>query len=184
MEQWVKLAANIEIQGQPSVETVIDTENNEPTLRFKRTGIGHADDGLRQILDHDVTDFESLKLLVNLQVLDQSLGVCGQQGSECPLIVRIDYVDANGVNQTWQQGFYAFGEISPDTPDVCVACPPPLIEHQRVPFRQQAFYESSNLLEDLGQQGILPTQIKSITLIASGHTFDTELVEIALLAQE
>ncbi|MGD2077459.1 MAG: hypothetical protein PVH18_03700, partial [Chloroflexota bacterium] len=127
---------------------------------------------------------ESLKLLLSMRVAEQSLGVCGEQGSECPIIVRIEYVDVNGVDQTWQQGFYAVGDVGQDTPDVCVACPPPLNEHQRLPFGQIAFYESDNLLERLAQSGIAPAQIKSITIIGSGHSFDSQIFDVSLIALE
>lgn len=183
-EEWVMLAPNVELEGQPTVEVAVNNSVDEPGVRFSRVGVGHADAGLRQIINEDVTDFESLQLLMSMEVFEQSLGVCGERGSECPLIVRIEYVDVNGVDQTWQQGFYAVGEISPVTPDVCVACAPPLNEHQRVPFGQLVFYESENLIDRLGQLDILPRQVKSITLIASGHTFDTQVVDMALLARE
>ena len=181
---WLPLSPNTEIVGQPDAEIAVEPADLEPALVFKRLGIGHADAGLRQVIGQDVTDFESLKLLLSLQVVEQSLGVCGQQGSECPVIIRIEYVDVNGVDQVWQQGFYALGEIGPDTPDVCVACPPPLNEHQRVPFGQIAFYESDNLLEKLGQLGVLPAQIKSITVIGSGHSFNAQIFDVSLIAVE
>jgi hypothetical protein len=184
LEMWLPLSPNTEIAEQPSVEVAVDSNDPEPVVIFKRLGIGHADAGLRQVVGQDVTDFESLKLLLSIHVVEQSLGVCGQQGSECPVIVRIEYVDVNGTDQIWQQGFYASGEVGPDTPDVCVACPPPLNEHQRVPFDQLAFYESENLLEKLGQLGILPAQIKSITVIASGHSFESQIYDLALIAVE
>jgi hypothetical protein len=183
-DEWVLLAPNVEIADQSTVEVGVNNSVDEPGVRFRRVGLGHADAGLRQIINEDVTDFESLQLLISMDVSEQSLGVCGERGSECPLIVRIDYVDVNGVDQTWQQGFYTVGDISPGTPDVCVACAPPLNEHQRVPFDQLVFYESENLIENLGQLDILPRQVKSITLIASGHTFDTQVVDVALLARE
>jgi hypothetical protein len=184
LDDWVLLSPNVEIEGQSSVDVGFNNEVDELGVGFRRVGIGHADAGLRQILNEDVTDFESLQLLVSMEVSEQSLGVCGERGSECPLIVRIEYVDVNGVDQTWQQGFYTTGEISPVTPDVCVACAPPLNEHQRVPFGQLVFYESENLIERLGQLDIVPRRVKSITLIASGHTFDTQIVDVALLARE
>lgn len=184
LEMWLPLSPNVEIVDQPSVEVAVDSNDPEPVVIFKRLGIGHADAGLRQVVGQDVTDFESLKLLLSMHVAEQSLGVCGQQGSECPVMVRIEYADVNGVDQIWQQGFYASGEVGPDTPDVCVACPPPLNEHQRVPFDQLAFYESENLLEKLGQFGILPAQIKSITVIASGHSFESRIYDLALIAVE
>jgi len=119
-----------------------------------------------------------------MEVAEQSLGVCGQQGSECPLILRIEYTDVNGVDQIWQQGFFAVGEIASTTPDVCVACPPPLNEHQRVPYKQLVFYESDNLMEKLRLLDAQPQQIKTMTLIASGHTFDMRVADVALMARE
>jgi hypothetical protein len=183
-DQWVALAPNIEISDQPTVETEIVEISDEPAANFKRTGIGHADAGLRQIVNKDVTDFRNLRLVLSMLISEQSLGVCGQQGSECPIIVRLEYDDANGISQVWQQGFFANGTVGPTTPDVCVACPPPLNVHNQVPFQQLVFYESDNLIERLEQIGILPRQIKTITVIASGHTFDASILDVALLAQE
>lgn len=183
-DNWVLLPGNVERTDQSMVEIQVTERANEPVLKFGRVGQGHADAGVRQVVDQDLTDYESLQVLLWMQVNEQSLEVCGQQGSECPLMIRIEYVDVNGVNQVWQQGFYAVGTISDVTPDICVACAPPLNEHQSVPYRQLVFYESANLLEQLGQLNILPRHIKSISLIASGHTFDVEVVELAVMARE
>jgi hypothetical protein len=184
IQEWVALAASIEVADQPTVEIKVTDVAGEPALEFARAGIGHADTGLRQIVDADVTDFESLRLLVAMRILEQSLGVCGREGSECPIMARIEYVDVNGVPQVWQQGFYAQGNVGPETPDVCVTCPPPLNEHQSVPYQQLVFYESDNLIEKLSQLGIAPGHIKTLTIVASGHSFRSELLEVALLARE
>jgi hypothetical protein len=183
-DEWVVLSPNLEFEEQPTVEVKVTNTEGEPALSFRRLGIGHADSGIRQIIDQDVTDFEDLRLSLSMRVNEQSLGVCGEQGSECPLMVRIDYQDVNGVNQTYLQGFYAQGTTTPTTPDVCIACPPPLNEHYQIPYRQLGFYESPNLLEKLGELAILPRRIKSVTIMSSGHTFDSEVIDIALLANE
>jgi hypothetical protein len=39
-------------------------------------------------------------------------------------------------------------------------------------------------LEQLGQLNILPRHIKSISIVAAGHTFDVEVLEMALMARE
>jgi hypothetical protein len=183
-DNWVLLPGNVERSDQSMVEIRVTERANEPVLKFSRVGAGHADAGVRQVVDQDITDYTSLQVLLWMQVVDQSLSVCGQQGSECPLMIRIEYIDVNGVNQVWQQGFYAIGTISDVTPDICVACAPPLNEHQQIPYNQLVFYESANLLERLGQLNILPRHIKSISLISSGHTFDVEVVELAVMARE
>ena len=183
-DNWVLLPGEVERADQSMVEIQVTERANEPVLKFGRVGAGHADAGLRQVVAQDLTDFESMKVLLWLQVVDQSLDVCGQQGSECPLMIQIEYIDVNGVKQIWQQGFYAVGATSDIAPDICVACTPPLNVHVGIPFNQLVFYESENLLERLGQLNILPRQITSVTLVASGHTFDVELVEMAIMVQE
>jgi hypothetical protein len=183
-DNWVLLPGDVELPDQSMVEIQVAARANEPVLKFGRVGTGHADAGVYQVVDQDITDYESLQVLLWMQVVDQSLSVCGQQGSECPVFVRIEYEDINGVDQTWQQGFFAVGTIGEDTPDICVPCGPPRNDHVQIPFNQLVFYESENLLAALEQLNILPRHIKRIYLISSGHTFDVEVVELAVMARE
>jgi hypothetical protein len=118
-----------------------------------------------------------------MQVVDQSLPVCGGVGSECPLTIQVDYTDVNGVDQVWRQGFYAVDTTEGD-PLQCTTCQSPLNVHFRIPFNQPFFYESDNLLEQLRQLNILPRHIKSVSIISAGHTFDVEVLELALMATE
>ena len=182
--QWVVLEWTVERPDQPSGDLGVQNRIGEPTLVMRRLGLGHADTGVRQILDRDVTDFKSLQLIVSMRINEQSLAVCGNRGSECPLMVRIEYEDVNGGVREWQQGFYALGAIASDTPDVCVSCPPPRNPHAQVTAGQVSFYESDNLLEKLQQQDIQVAYIRNVSLIASGHTFDVEVIDVALMAAE
>jgi len=183
--RWVQLAWNVERADQPEGEVNIADVLGEAGLQIIRTGEGHADVGVRQIINQDVTDYEMLLLEMNLIILDQSLGVCGTVGSECPVIVRMEYDDVDGNPQVWQQGFYASGEIGPDgPPDVCVSCPPPRFEHYQVPLGQLFFFQA-DLISELQRKGYLPPRrIKSLSLIASGHNFAVEILDISLLAEE
>lgn len=184
-DNWALLPGDVEREDQSSVEVQVSTRANEPVLKFSRIGEGHADASVLQTIDQDITDFQSLQVLVWMQIVDQSLPVCGSQGSECPLIIRIDYTDVNGVNQVWQQGFFADGVIVDDeSPGQCVTCAPPIIDHFRIPFNQLYFYESGNLLEQLGQLNILPRHINKISIVSSGHSFDVEVLEVAVMARE
>ncbi|MEW5988659.1 MAG: hypothetical protein AB1791_18685, partial [Chloroflexota bacterium] len=184
LAEWTSLAWNVELAGQPAGETSIVEEAGDPSLRFSRLGSGHADASVRQLINQDVTDYSVLRLEVSLLVIAQSLGVCGVQGSECPLIVRLEYEDSNGGAQVWQQGFFATGEFATTTPDVCISCPPPRPTHHRVTLGQLSFF-TSDILAELRQQGLPPPRrIKSVTLLASGHSFETEVVEVALMAKE
>ena len=158
--------------------------DGEPVLRFERGGIGHADARVLQSINQTVADYDSLRLLLTLRIMEQSLGVCGIQGSECPLFVRINYVDENGVSQTWQQGFFASGEIDDNTtPGACVSCAVIQSAHERVPLNQDYFYDI-DLGEELARQGAAaPRQIESLSLVASGHSFMTDVIDVTLIAR-
>lgn len=185
LDGWTHLAGDVQIEDQPAVEVGIVEDDGDDVLRFHRVGIGHAAAAVRQDMNHVVTGYSSLEVLVSMRIVQQSLGVCGEQGSECPLFVRVEYVDVYGTNQTWQQGFYSRGEVEAgSTPDVCQFCAAPINPHIRVPSDQVYFYESGNLLEILAQQNIRPSRISSISLAAEGHTFDTHVVDVALIAVE
>lgn len=181
---WIITDWNIDLEGQPSGETRVVEVAGEPTLRFTRVGVGHADAVVRQILAQDVTDFQSLRLQITLKISQQTLGVCGQVGSECPLTLEIEYEDINGNRQVWRQGFYSTGSIAQDTPDTCVTCRPPYNSHIYVIPGRLISYEV-DLLESLSLQGQpLPRALNSISIIAAGHGFETEVADIALLAKE
>jgi hypothetical protein len=185
MKAWTPLAWKVELPDQMEGATSVINIGGEEVLRFHRVGRGHADAELRQVINQDVTDFESLQMFVTMRIADQSLGVCGVQGSECPLFVRINYVDIYGNQQTWQQGFFSVGEIvAGSTPDVCQFCGAPNNPHIRVPPNQIYFYESQNLLQELAEQNIKPRVIESLSLVASGHTFETQVVDVSLIADE
>ena len=182
---WDTLVGEVERADQPAPTTGVAEMDGESVLRIQRVGIGHADATVRQPINQDVVDFESLELHVTMRILAQSLGVCGVQGSECPLFVRIIYEDVYGVEQTWQQGFYAKGNVAPDeTPDVCKYCGGPVNAHQRIAMSRLHSYESGNLVERLAQQNIRPRVIKSIELEASGHSFETHVFDVGLVAAE
>jgi hypothetical protein len=180
---WAEYAWLVELNDQPKGRTQITRIEGEPILRFERGGIGHADAKVVQSLNQNVSDFETLRLMLTLRIVEQSLGVCGIQGSECPLFVRVDYVDESGVSQTWQQGFFATGVIDDNTtPGACVSCALIQENHERTQLGQEFYYEV-DLRESLAQQGALaPRQINNISLIASGHTFVTDVMDIALIA--
>lgn len=183
--EWVRSTWNIERTDQP--EGLVDLIDvlGEAALHIERLGEGHADVEIRQRIDHDVTDYRALRLELDLRINQQTLPVCGNIGSECPLMVRIEYDDVNGAPQVWQQGFYASGDVGQETtPDVCISCPPPRMVHARIPVGQVAFYQT-DLIQDLQRQGFLPPRrLKNIQIITSGHGFSVDVLEVALIAEE
>lgn len=183
-DHWLLREWNIERSDQPSGKVEIVTVQGESTLRFERVGVGHADTAVRQLLNQDVTDFQKLNIVLDLRITEQTLGVCGTVGSECPLTLRLEYDDADGVRRVWQQGFFAIGQITPTTPDTCINCQPPNIEHVQIPY-SRLFTHEVNLLESLAFYSAAPPHyLHSLSLIGAGHTFSTEVVNISLFAQE
>jgi hypothetical protein len=55
--------------------------------------------------------------------------------------------------------------------------------HERVPLGQLYFYET-DLIQELASQGFLPPRfIESVTLVGSGHSFTTEVSDVALVVE-
>jgi hypothetical protein len=181
---WDAATWDIQRRDQSEGITVVVNTRGENVLRFHRIGEGFAGTEVFQPIDQNVADLESLQLLVTLQVTSQSLEVCGQVGSECPLFVVIDYEDVYGSARSWQQGFYAFGTPIPRyTPDTCLSCGAPLNQHVRVPMSELRSWESDNLMEKLAQENMEPRRIDRIRLKAQGHTFETQVFDVALIAR-
>jgi len=150
------------------------TVEGRPAARFFREGVGHAEVGIRQTLNYDVRDFTSLVLHLSVMVRSQSIAACGMAGSECPIIVRIDYQDVYGGDRVWYHGFYS------------TAAPPKPADwylyewSEAVPPQTWITYDSENLMT----HNPPPALIKSVTIYASGHAFEALVTEVELLAQE
>jgi hypothetical protein len=127
-------------------------------------------------LDIQAAGFNYLALNATLFIENQTLQVCGFDGSECPITLRVDYIDAEGEAQNWHHGFYALE--APNFPVRCSGC---LHDHEQV--NQQAWYDyrSPNLLT-LFSPDPPPATIVAIWVYASGHEWDVRVSEVSLLA--
>lgn len=186
LDHWVVDPWIVDLAAQPAGQIRILGEDSNRRLNITRQGIGHADVSVRQSINQDVGGLNSLQLLLNFRIIQQDLGVCGVKGSECPLFLRINYVDENGATNTWQQGFYATGEIDANaTPDSCITCAMVQGLHIRVPMQQDYFFEIADFQEELARLGRQPAQfIESVILVSSGHGFEVEVLDVTLLAEE
>lgn len=184
-DRWRQYVWDVELANQPAGQVDVTEINGVPTLYVHREGSGHAGVEVRQTINQPVTDSETLILEVDFRIVSQSLDVCGSVGSECPLMIRIDYEDTNGNNQVWLQGFYAKGAGGLEgTPDLCETCPSPRFVHQRVVPDQIVSYRF-NLKDDLQLQAFLPPRrINSISLLVSGHSFEVEVLRVDMLVEE
>jgi hypothetical protein len=185
LSRWSLFAWRLELEDQPSGITEVRQVGGAPVLYIARAGQGHADVKVRQTINHDVADFQSLSLNVTFRIVYQSLDVCGFRGSECPLFVLLNYIDSSSISREFQHGFYAYGIPDDDRfPGACITCALIQNAHERVPANQYYFLEL-DIYEELARQGFPPPSfIESIALISSGHSFEVEVVDVALIAQE
>jgi len=182
-DNWESYNKGIEIEGEPEGQVQWTEIENQPAVVIEREGEGHAETGISQQLDADISDFDFLQLYLLLRIEEHNVPVCGTYGSECPVMVRIDYRDAYGANREWLQGFYWLLDTStPGNPSVCVRCST-RNEHIRVSEDIWYPYLSPNLIPLLSQDGQAPTLIKSITVYASGHTYSSAIAEIELIGE-
>jgi hypothetical protein len=184
-EGWVT-----EIRNTPNDITgtvnVVDISGGRRAANFFRPGANWGEVAITQEINKDVTDFTGLHLQLDVRVKFQDLWNCGERGSECPLMVKIKYIDAKGSPQEWVKGYFYKFTDNPGilAPLICVSCPPPTSPHEQISPAQWQTVESGNLLDIFRAAGAPAATIKSITFNASGHAFDSEITEVQLLASE
>jgi hypothetical protein len=159
-----------EVGGKAEIITFGDRQ----AVRFWRVGkaTGHAETRITQVIDKDVRDFTSLELHISVRLLAQSLSGCGYRGSECPVIVRLDYKDINGNDNFWTHGFYFEDPIENWL----------ILNSDKIPPLVWYPYESPNLMEELGD--VKPATITTIRIYASGWDYQSMVSQVQLLAKE
>jgi hypothetical protein len=141
--------------------------------------LGHGELGVAQIVDANVNPYNSLELRTTFYVEEQSLALCGEKGSECPLMIRIIYRDVSGTEQVYIHGFYAQPDNSQTYPLLCDTC---RSEHERINLKSWYTF-SKNLLVLLPAEQ-RPTHIKEIRFYASGWAFKVYVSEMSLVGVE
>ena len=181
---WKPYAEPPQLADESPGEVNIVNAEGRQAVDFARVGTGHAETGITQDINRDIRDFGTLQLRVVLRVLQQDVPVCGTLGTECPVMVRIDYLDDAGSARTWQQGFYYLPDPNvPANPDFCVTCNP-RNPHKSTVVGQWYPFESDNLIPILNKIGSAPVFLRSISIYASGHTYESQVAEIELTGQE
>jgi hypothetical protein len=170
--------------GEPPTVTGVVDEEGAPVAWFEHVEPQPAEISLIQTLNRNVKDLESLVLHLKVRVNYQSLPVCGSLGSECPVMVRLDYIDGAGSPRQWVLGFYAFDDPNINVPYYCTTCPGPTSgNHIRVPQSAWYLFDSPNLMEALPAEW-RPSTLQSVHVYASGHSYDSMVTDVELLAQE
>lgn len=169
----------------PRGDYLSELEDGRPILRLVRGGEatknGETRCQARAINPTDSIDvggYDYLALRATFKINYQSLSVCGQAGSECPLTVRIDYLDTEGRGQRWFHGFYYYVDPQRQVPLRCDSC---TLEHEQVLEKSWYTYDTGNLLALFGANA-RPRQIVSVYFYASGHQYDVSVSDVSLLA--
>jgi hypothetical protein len=133
----------------------------------------HTETRIKQFVDRDVRDFESLVLRLDVLVLQQSLAGAGYLSSEFPMMVRLDYTDIYGKDQFWVYGFYF---KDPDASQGWI-----VQNGEKIPSSVWWPYESPDLFELL--KDTPPARINAITIYASGWNYQSMVAEAGLIAR-
>lgn len=153
-------------------------------ILFSRVGLSHAVTGITQQIDQDIRGVTSLRVRTRVRVDTQTLPGCGSLGTECPIMIRLEYVEQEtGAVREWLQGFYAISDPNEDE----VFCQPCAwkAQHEQVAGLGVWYdYESPDLLPLIRAQGIEPVAIHLIEIYASGHTYGSAIDDIAILIGE
>ncbi|MDY6877632.1 MAG: hypothetical protein SWK90_15730 [Chloroflexota bacterium] len=172
---WTSYSEQTDPEQPPGSVNPI-TDAGREAVNFYCSGNNHTEVGIRQEINYDVRDFTSLELLLDTRIIYQNIlgfGGCGYLSSECPIIVLIDYKDIYGTDRQWRHGFYT-GEPDPEWPLY------PWTE--QIPLGNWRTYETGNLMDELADAS--PATIKSITIYASGHSFNVIVTAVELWVQE
>jgi hypothetical protein len=168
------LVQNASFDGRPVL--VIDRSQGH----WAGLTLGHGETRLTQTLDVEVSTYSYLELRATFYVDEQSLSTCGIAGSECPMMLRLVYLDPQGQEQVFIHGFYATHDPSTSYPMACATC---RTEHERINLRSWYTYESGNLMTLLPPEQ-RPTRIREISFYASGHAYKVFVSGIDLIASE
>ncbi len=165
-------------QSDGRVERITGERN---FVLFERNGIGHIETGITQEVNQNVLGIRSLHVNAVVRVDAQSIPFCGESGTECPVMIRITYLDAQGGMHEWLQGFYTLeGGGYSNVCNVCEGSP----RHIQVPTGAWYPYTSPDLIPELNRRGIQPATILRVDVYASGHSFRAAVDEVSLLIEE
>ncbi len=168
-------------RGDQSDGTVERVSGERNFILFERNGIGHIETGITQEVNQNVLGITSLHVNAVVRVDAQSIPFCGESGTECPVMIRMTYLDAQGGLHEWLQGFYTLeGGGYSNVCDVCEGGP----RHIQVPTGAWYPYTSPDLIPELRKRGIQPATILRVDVYASGHSFRAAVDEVSLLVEE
>lgn len=161
------ISGTVEILN-PIINPILDLHREGENLGWGRTGIS-------QTLDVDLANAKELRARLVFDIQLQQIDVCGNQGSECPMMIDLRYLRKDGSVGQWVQGFYSQGEpLGGVLPDYMLSNRQS--RHIYKPPRVTQSYVSENLLQSMPDA----QKVISIALYAEGHAVHTQIKSIEL----
>ncbi len=150
----------------------VEVQDGRNVVAFLREGAKkHWEKYLFQPLEKDITDFSSVKLNLDLKVANQSLSGGGFLGSEYPLLLRLKYRDVYNSETVYVRGFFYQNADGNPTND-----------GQQVPQNEWQTYEV-DVFNPEGRLIPRPAYLVWLEIAASGHSFESYVTNIRLIAQ-
>ncbi len=165
-------------EGQ--IEITVDA--GRKAVHFIRPGSNWGRVGIQQKINRDVRDYQSLKLHLAVRLVRQNLSICGTYGSECPLMIKLEFTDVAGNKREWLQGFYYYVDPGSPLPTLCVTCSAIKSDHVRIQHGIWFSYDSTDLIALFKSVNQTPAVFNTISIYAEGHSFESLVSEIELLA--
>jgi hypothetical protein len=154
--------------GGATVKSLIDT---------------HGETGCEYPLLQEVSQYTSLRIRARLMIRDQSLSSCGDVGTECPVMLQMDFTraslgaDGKPIRDVWRHGFYAQRPDNDWRPLICDTCPQ---LHERIIPNVWYFYDSGDLFGLLPRER-RPARLDVLKVYASGHAYDVVIGDIQVI---
>jgi len=163
-------------ESDPYGSVEIAFQDDKSLLSFKRRGARtHGETSVIQYIDKDVRDVESLTMSFEVMVEDQSLPGGGYESTEFPVMVELQYEDAQGSPRSAYWGFYYLD------PGVGANWRK-MVNGNKVPQSEWYLFESGNLMRTLGDSR--PVHIDAVRIYASGWSWDSAITNVSLLVRE
>ena len=163
-------------EADPFGEVEIAFHDDKSLLSFTRHGARtHGETSVIQYVDKDVRDVESLTMSFEVMVEEQSLRGGGYESTEFPVMVELQYKDAQGNSRSQYWGFYY---LDPGTGPTWRR----LVNANKVVQGEWYLFESGNLMRTLGDNR--PAHIDAVRIYASGWSWDSAITNVSLLVRE
>ncbi|MEP7200674.1 MAG: FecR family protein [Chloroflexota bacterium] len=169
-DRWIPYNDQGSDGGKQDGAVLFETVGNRPVAHFVRQNSGgdHAETGIKQIINQDVADADSLLLHFDVLLKNQSLSGGGFKSSEFPLMVRVDYRDVRGGETFWVHGFYYQNDGSYA-----------IYNGEHIPQGQWYPYET----RELAGLNTKIARIISIQIFGSGWDFDSAVSDAQLIVE-